>query len=141
MSITWGLANMASLALRRPGSPFALRKAEKDEEKELREAQKRKKQGLGPSKASILGLEEEKSPEENFDAEPEKEEKEEKKTKMSHKDMKDTLASFKDRPFDGIGVSCENSSGFIFSGPMSSSLLCHVYKEGEAMCPTTLNKR
>jgi hypothetical protein len=73
------------------------RKAEKDAEKELRDAQKRKKQGLGPSKASILGLPDPEETQEEKVDEPGEQERQETKAKMSHKDMKDTLASFKDR--------------------------------------------
>jgi len=85
-----------------PEEKRARLKAEKDAEKELRDAQKRKKQGLGPSKASILGLPDptdDQEGEEKLDVVEEEEEVQEKqnKTKLSAKDMKDTLASFKDR--------------------------------------------
>ena len=80
------------------------RKAEKDAEKELRDAQKRKKQGLGPSKASILGLPDPEETQEEKVDDPEapegEQERQEKKAKMSHKDMKDTLANFKDRSLE-----------------------------------------
>lgn len=88
-----------------PEEKRARLKAEKDAEKELRDAQKRKKQGLGPSKASILGLPDptdDQEGEEKLDVVEEEEEVQEKqnKTKLSAKDMKDTLASFKDRLLD-----------------------------------------
>ncbi|CAK9060641.1 Pentatricopeptide repeat-containing protein At2g31400 [Durusdinium trenchii] len=77
-------------------------KAEKEAEKELRDAQKgKKKQALGPSKASILGLpdeQEEQAEEAGATVEPPVVEKQAKtKVVMSHKDMKNTLADFKDR--------------------------------------------
>lgn len=84
-----------------PEEKRARLKAEKDAEKELRDAQKRKKQGLGPSKASILGLPDPEETQEEKVDDPEapegEQERQEKKAKMSHKDMKDTLANFKDR--------------------------------------------
>lgn len=80
-----------------PEEKRARLKAEKDAEKELRDAQKRKKQGLGPSKASILGLPDPEETQEEKVDEPGEQERQETKAKMSHKDMKDTLASFKDR--------------------------------------------
>ena len=65
-------------------------KAEKEAEKELRYAQKGKKQALGPSKASILGLPEEE--ENEVPEEPAQTEHLEKQSKlksaMSHQDMK-----------------------------------------------------
>lgn len=68
-------------------------KAEKEAEKELRDAQKgKKKQALGPSKASILGLpdeQEEQAEEAGATVEPPVVEKQAKtKVVMSHKDMK-----------------------------------------------------
>ncbi len=86
-----------------PEEKRARLKAEKDAEKELRDAQKRKKQGLGPSKASILGLPDptdDQEGEEKLDVVEEEVQEKQNKTKLSAKDMKNTLASFKDRLLD-----------------------------------------